>query len=83
MITGCFVLLNISVLDLAQNLFAMLLQKPESIKDSLHETNNRKKESYFRREVSEVKAILEITGRTNQFPILSAVAMLLFAFGVC
>ena len=81
MITGFFVLLSISPMDFAQNVFKQLSSKPQSLKDSLNETTKRKKESYFKREIAQTKAILEVTGRGHKFPLLSAIAMLLFAIG--
>ena len=70
LITGLFVLLKISPMDMTQNIFKQLSEKPQTLKESLNESTNRKKQSYIKREIAETKAILE-----------SALSMLLFVIG--
>ena len=81
MITGFFILLKISPMDFTSDVFKRLSSKPLSLKDSLNETTKRKKESYFKRELAQTKAILEVTGRSHKFPLICAVSLLLFASG--
>ena len=81
MITGFFILLKISPMDFTSDVFKRLSSKPLSLKDSLNETTKRKKESYFKRELAQTKAILEVTGRSHKFPLICAVSLLLFSSG--
>ena len=81
MITGFFILLKVSPMDFTTDVFKRLSSKPISLKDSLNETTKRKNQSYFRREISHTKAILEVTGRSHKFPVICAVSLLLFATG--
>lgn len=81
MITGFFILFNISPMDFTDSIFKGLTSKPKSIKDEINETTNRKKMSFLRKEISEVEEILRITGRERIFPILCALSLLLFSIG--
>ena len=81
MITGSFILFNISPMEFTDNIFKRLMNKPKSIKDQINETTKRKKLSFFRREVIEVQEILRITGREKKFPMLCASSLLLFTIG--
>ena len=81
MITGSFILFNISPMEFTDNIFKRLMNKPKSIKDQINETTKRKKLSFFRREVIEVQEILRITGREKKFPVLCALSLLFFAIG--
>ncbi|WP_317854767.1 hypothetical protein [Chakrabartyella piscis] len=80
-ITGLFVLLKISPMDMTQSIFKALSEKPQTLKDSLNESTKRKKQSYFKREIAETKAILEMTGRSHKFPLITALSMFLFVVG--
>lgn len=81
MITGFFILFNISPMDFTDSIFKGLTSKPKSIKDEINETTKRKKMSLLRKEISEVEEILRITGRERRFPILCALSLLLFSIG--
>jgi hypothetical protein len=81
MITGSFILFNISPMEFTDNIFKRLMNKPKSIKDEINETTKRKKLSFFRREIIEVQEILRITGREKKFPVLCALSLLFFAIG--
>ena len=81
MITGFFILFNISPMEFTDNVFKGVMNKPKSIKDQINETTKRKKLSFFRREVIEVQEILRITGREKKFPVLCALSLLFFAIG--
>ena len=81
MITGSFILFNISPMEFTDNIFKRLMNKPKSIKEQINETTKRKKLSFFRREIIEVQEILRITGREKKFPVLCALSLLFFAIG--
>lgn len=81
MITGFFILFNISPMDFTDSIFKGLTSKPKSIKDEINETTKRKKMSLLRKEISEVEEILRITGRERIFPMVCALSLLLFSIG--
>jgi len=81
MITGLFILFNISPMEFTDSLFKNLTSKPRSIKDEINETTKRKKMSLLRKEIFEVEEILRITGREKMFPMLCALSLLLFSIG--
>ncbi len=81
MITGLFFMLKISPLNMTESIFKKLSDKPRTLKESLDETTKRKKMSYLKREITEVKAILDMTGRSHKFTQISMLAMLLFVVG--
>ncbi len=81
MITGFFILFNISPMDFTDSIFKGLTSKPKSIKDEINETTKRKKISILRKEIIEVQEILKITGREKMFPMLCALSLLLFSIG--
>ncbi len=83
MIVGFFILLKISPMSFTGDVFGRLTNKPKTIRDEVNETTHRKKQSYFRREMTEVQEILQMTGRSAQFPILCALSLLSFALGAC
>lgn len=80
-IIGCFLLLGIGLTDFTGNIFKKLLDNPKSIKAEILEETQRKKKSYFRREIEEVQSILKATDRENTFPFLCTISLLLFAAG--
>lgn len=81
MITGFFILFNISPMDFTDSIFKGLTSKPKSIKDEINETTKRKKISFLRKEISEVEEILRITGRERIFQMACALSLLLFSIG--
>lgn len=81
MITGFFILFNISPMEFTDSIFRNLTSKPRSIKDEINETTKRKKISILRKEIIEVQEILRITGREKMFPMLCALSLLLFSIG--
>lgn len=81
MITGFFIVLGISPMAFTGSVFSKLTDKPKSLRDEVNETTRRKKPSYLRREIAEVQAILKVTGRVKQFPMLCAASLLLFTAG--
>ena len=81
MISGFFILLSLSPMEFTDSVFKSIMNKPRSIKDEINEITNRKKMSYFRREIVEVQSILKLTGREGWFPMICAVSLFLFAIG--
>lgn len=81
MITGCFILLELSPMEFTGAIFARLTDKPKSIRDEINEETHRKKRSYLRRQIAEAQSILKVTGREKHFPILCAISLALFAAG--
>lgn len=81
MITGFFIIFNISPMEFTGYIFKGLMNKPKSLKDEINETTKRKKLSFLRREITEVQEILKVTGREKKFPMLCALSLLLFTIG--
>ena len=81
MITGFFILFNISPMEFTDSIFIKLTSKPKSIKEEINETTKRKRVSFLRKEITEVQEILSITGREKMFPMLCALSLLLFSIG--
>lgn len=81
LIAGAFILLRLSPMELTTDIFKRLTAKPHSIRDEIGEDTGRKKKSFLRREIDEVQAVLEVTGKSHRFPMLCAVSLLLFAIG--
>lgn len=81
MITGFFILFNISPIEFTYSIFMKLTSKPKSIKEEINEITKRKKMSFLRKEITEVQEILNITGREKMFPMLCALSLLLFSIG--
>lgn len=81
MITGSFILVSLSPKAFANQLLASLSKRPGSIKNEIKVATQRKKVSYFRREISEVQAILKLTGRESWFSMVCALSLLLFVIG--
>ncbi len=83
-IIGLFLLFGISLTDFTGNVFQKLLDGPKGIRAEILEETQRKKKSFFRREIEEVQSILKATDRENTFPFLCTLSLLLFAAGaVC
>lgn len=81
MIAGAFILLRLSPMELTDNIFTHLTAKPHSIRDEINEDTGRKKRSFMRREIDEVKAVLKVTGKSHRFPMLCTISLLQFAVG--
>lgn len=80
-IIGLFLLFDIRLTDFTGNIFKKLLDGPKGIREEILEETQRKKKSYFRREIEEIQGILEATDRENLFPVLCTVSLLLSAGG--
>lgn len=81
MIAGLFILLRLSPMELAESVFRRLTAKPKSLKDDINESTLRKKKSFIRREIADVRNILKMTGREQTFPAVCSMSLLLFAAG--
>lgn len=81
MIVGVFILLNLNVFDFTDSIFKRLTTRPKSIKDEINEHTQRKKPSYFRREITEVQDILALTGKSNRFSIICVFSLGLLTLG--
>ena len=81
LITGLFFLFGIQLMDFSGSIFKKLLSGPKGLREEILEQTQRKKKSYFRREMEEIQSILKATDRENTFPLLSTISLLLFAAG--
>jgi Flp pilus assembly protein TadB len=81
MVTGFFILLRLSPMELTEAVFRRLTAKPKSVRDDINETTKRRKKSFIRREIDDTRTILKMTGREQKFPAVCAVSLLLFAAG--
>jgi Flp pilus assembly protein TadB len=81
LIAGFFMLIRLAPSEMADALFGRVLSGPKSLKDEINESANRKKKSFLRRELDEVTGILRLTGRSDTFPGLCALSLLLFMGG--
>lgn len=81
MIAGFFFLFGLSPAEFTGAVFTRLTGGPKSIRSAINETTKRKKQSYLRREVTEVRNILKMTGREARFGGVCAASLALFALG--
>lgn len=81
MITGTFMILNLSISELSNSLFQRLLSRPKGLRDEINEARNQKKRSFLRRELSEVQDILKTIGKESRFPALCTESLILFSVG--
>ncbi len=81
LIAGAFFILGLSPLEFTDGLFGFLTRKNKSIRAEINEAAQRKKLSFFRREIAEVREILRLTGRSSRFSMICAASLLLFAVG--
>ncbi len=81
MIVGAFLLLRITPMDFTAGVFRRLTSKPRSIRAEVNEITHRKKKPFLRREIEEAQSILQMTGRSDTFPIVCALSLLLFLVG--
>ena len=81
MITGAFILLRLSPMELTDAVFRRLTARPRRIRDELGEFTGRKKKGFLRRELDETQAILRATGKSERFPLLCAASLLCFTVG--
>lgn len=82
LVCGFFLLLKISPADFADGLFKGLSEKPNTLKAQINVNTKRKKVSYIRREIADVKEILRVTGRSEKFSFLCVLSLALAAGGI-
>lgn len=80
-IIGAFLLLGLSPMEFTDGLFGFLTRKNKSIREEINESVLRKKQSFLRREITEVQQILTITGRSSRFSMICAASLVFFAAG--
>lgn len=78
---GLFFVLGIRPEDLAGGVFGRLSKGSGSIRDEILEETKRKRKSAIRRELEEIREILEDTGRSAMLPLLCTVSVCLFGAG--
>lgn len=83
MITGFFMVLNLSPRKLSDSIFSRLTAAPGSIRADINESTRRKKAGFFRREIAEAQAVLAASGREGKFPMVCMASLGLFALGAC
>jgi Flp pilus assembly protein TadB len=80
-IAGLFLLFRIRLTDFTGNIFRRLLDSPKGIRDEILIAAKKKKKPYLKRELEEVKNILEATDRGDKFSLICTISLLLFAAG--
>ena len=80
-IVGSFILLKLSPIEFTDKLFSFLIARPKSIKAEINEATQRKKPSFFLREIMEVQDILKLTDRSSRFSLICVCSLGLFALG--
>ena len=81
MIAGSFFLLRLRPVEFTDDLFSFLLRNPKTLKEEINEATRRKKPGILKKEITEAQDILVMTGRGNQFSLVCAVSLALFAAG--
>lgn len=81
MITGAFIIFNLSPSELSDSLFRRLMSRPKTLRDEINEARNRRERSFLRRELSEVQDILKTIGKESRFPALCTASLVLLSIG--
>lgn len=81
MITGGFLLCGVRLTDFSEGIFAGLLHRHKGIREEIREETQRKKKSYFRKELQEVEENLRLTGKEKTFSLLLTVCLVGFMAG--
>ena len=81
MIAGFFYIFQISPAKLTESIFRSLAGNPKSIKDQADTASQRKKANFLVRQIRDTQEILDMTGKTNQFPKICAVSLAAFLTG--
>lgn len=81
LITGVFLILGLTPMEFADNLFAFLIKPKGSIRGDIRENAGREKRGLLRREILEAQSVLEMTGRSGRFSLVCAAALALFCVG--
>lgn len=81
-VAGCFILLELSPFDFFDGLAGYLKPKKNSMKDRIKDSKKKKEAKGVKLLFEEVKEILRLTGKSEQFTMLCVIAMVLFVLGV-
>lgn len=81
LIAGAFLILGLRPMEFTDGLFAFLLQPGRSIREELKASTHRKKPGLLQREIREVQAVLEMTGKERRFSLVCAASLALFCAG--
>ncbi len=80
-IAGLFILLKVNLMDFTGNIFQKLTGGTKGIREEILEETKQKKKSILRKELEEVQAVLSVTNREAQFPVICTLSLLFFAAG--
>lgn len=81
-VAGCFIMLELSPFVFLEGLSGYLKPKNHSMKNRIKESKKKKEPKGLKRLFEEVKEILRLTGKSEQFTMLCVLAMILFVLGV-
>ncbi len=81
-VAGCFIMLELSPFVFLEGLSGYLKPKNHSMKNHIKESKKKKEPKGLKRLFEEVKEILRLTGKSEQFTMLCVLAMILFVLGV-
>ena len=81
-VAGCFIMLELSPFAFLEGLSGYLRPKNHSMKNRIKESKKKKEAKGLKLLFEEVKEILRLTGKSEQFIMLCVLAMILFVLGV-
>ncbi|GKX31376.1 hypothetical protein SH1V18_38560 [Vallitalea longa] len=81
LITGCFILLELSPYQLIENLSKHFNNKPLTIKQKILKVQVKKKQKGLKKFIAETIDILEMTNKKNRFATLCILSLVLFILG--
>ena len=81
-VAGCFIMLELSPFAFLEGLSGYLRPKNHSMKNRIKESKKKKEPKGLKLLFEEVKEILRLTGKSEQFTMLCVLAMILFVLGV-
>ena len=81
-VAGCFIMLELSPFVFLEGLSGYLRPKNHSMKNRIKESKKKKEPKGLKLLFEEIKEILRLTGKSEQFTMLCVLAMILFVLGV-
>lgn len=81
-VAGCFIMLELSPFAFLEGLSGYLRPKNHSMKNRIKESKKKKEPKGLNLLFEEIKEILRLTGKSEQFIMLCVLAMILFVLGV-
>ena len=81
-VAGCFIMLELSPFAFLEGLSGYLRPKNHSMKNRIKESKKKKEPKGLKLLFEEIKEILRLTGKSEQFIMLCVLAMILFVLGV-